>query len=192
MRLFSSIFITLLLLSGCSSKPSLELMGSTVEISDRSTGIGITSGERQGEIIQPISLSYHFVLKNTGKKTLGEAQKLNEQNFEYEDGIKVNVEPNEKLKAVSEEVMGFNIYDEEERKKANLGVGKTSNPVLEPNQEGEYTFDFDLGVLKENPEIRIAPSSDQLDKLKNSAMDATLIVSVEDEVIARFDLNNSN
>ena len=88
--------------------------------------------------------------------------------------------------------MGFNIYDEEERKKANLGVGKTSNPVLEPNQEGEYTFDFDLGVLKENPEIRIAPSSDQLDKLKNSAMDATLIVSVEDEVIARFDLNNSN
>ena len=75
MRLFTSIFITLLLLSGCSSKPSLELMGSTVEISDRSTGIGITSGERQGEIIQPISLSYHFVLKNTGKKSLGGMRK---------------------------------------------------------------------------------------------------------------------
>ena len=71
-------------------------------------------------------------------------------------------------------------------------MGKTTNPVIEPNQEGEYTFDFELGALEENPEIRMAPSSDQLDKLKNSAMDATLIVSVEDEVIARFDLNNSN
>ena len=78
MRLFTSIFITLLLLSGCSSKPSLELVDSTVEISDRSTGIGITSGERQGEIIQPISLSYHFVLKNSGKKSLGGMEKINE------------------------------------------------------------------------------------------------------------------
>ena len=192
MRLFTSIFITLLLLSGCSSKPSLELMGSTVEISDRSTGIGITSGERQGEIIQTISLSYHFVLKNTGKKSLGGMEKINDDTFEADDGVKVYIEPDETLKSVSEEVMGFNIYDEEEMKKANLSVGKTSNPVLEPNQKGEYTFTFDLGALEENPEIRIAPSSDQLDKLKNSAMDATLIVSVENEVIARFDLNNSN
>ncbi|MGN7403113.1 hypothetical protein ACTHO0_24995 [Cytobacillus praedii] len=191
MRLFTSIFIILLLLSGCSSKPSLEIVSSNVEIrDDRSGGIGITSGERQGEIIQPISLSYHFVLKNTGKQTIGKAQKLNEQNFEYDDGIKVKIEPNEKLIAVSKEVMGFNIYDEEEMK--NIGVGKTSNPVVEPNQEGEYTFDFDLGALEENPEIRVAPSSDQLDRLKNSAMDATLIVSVEDEEIARFNLNNSN
>ncbi len=193
MRLFSSIFIILLLLSGCSSKPSLEIVSSNVEIrDDRSGGIGITHGKNKGEIIQPISLSYNFVLKNTGKKSLGEMERPNGETFEYDDGIKVYIEPNETLKSVSEEVMGFNIYDVEERKKANLGVGKTSNPVIEPNQEGVYTLDFVLGALEENPEIRIAPSPDQLDSFKNSAMNATLIVSVEDEEIARFDLNNSN
>ena len=193
MKIFTSIFIIMLLLSGCSSKPSLELISSTVEIrDDRSGGVGITSEEKEGEIIQPISLSYRFVLKNTGKKTLGGMEKLNNETFEAEDGIKVYIEPNEKLQEVTEEVMGFNIYDEEEIQQANLSLGKTSAPVLEPNQEGEYTFDFDLGALEENPVIRIAPSLEQLDKLKRSAMDATLIVTIEDEEIARFDLNNSN
>jgi uncharacterized protein YcfL len=62
MRFLTSIFIVLILLSGCSSKPSLELISSSVEIrDDKSGGIGITSGEQEGEIIQPISLSYNFV-----------------------------------------------------------------------------------------------------------------------------------
>ena len=131
MQLFTSILIILLLLSGCSSKPSLEIVSSTVEIrDDRAGGIGITYGEKQGLIIKPISLSYNFIIKNTGKKSIGGTEKPNSETFDYDDGIKVNIEPNETLKSVSEEVMGFNIYDEEERKKANLGVGKTSNPVI--------------------------------------------------------------
>jgi len=183
----------LLLLSGCSSKPSLELISSTVDIrDDRSGGIGITSGEREGEMIQPISLSYRFVLKNTGKKTLGGMEKFNNETFEAEDGIKIYIEPNENLREITEEVIGLNMYNEEEMQQANLSLGKTSNPILGPNQEGEYTFDFDLGALEENPVIRIAPSSEQLDKLKRNAMDATLIVSIEKEEIARFNLNNSN
>ncbi|MCG7335078.1 hypothetical protein MHZ95_07290 [Sporosarcina sp. ACRSM] len=185
-----SIFSVLLLLAGCSSKPSVDLVGSTVEIrSDeaRSGGIGITSGEKKGEIIVPVALSYEFVLKNTGKKNLGEAKKINELNFVFDDGIKVRIEPHEKLKAISEEVMGINIYNEEE----NLGMGLSSMPVLEPNQEGKYTFDYTLGALEENPEIRLAPSPEQLEKLKEHAMDAILIVTVEDEEIARFDLSHS-
>ncbi|MED3575648.1 hypothetical protein [Cytobacillus praedii] len=178
-----------MLLIGCSNNPSLELISSTVEIrDDKSGGIGITSGEQKGEFIQPLSLSYHFVLKNTGTKTLGGMEKINDEQFEFDDGIKVYIEPNEKLKAVSEEVLGFIIYDGEE----NLGMGKTSIPVLEPNQEGEYTLDFNLGALEENPKIKLAPSTEKLDKLKRDAMDATLIVSIEDEEIARFDLSNSN
>ncbi|MGE7921408.1 hypothetical protein ACQKM9_21095 [Viridibacillus sp. NPDC093762] len=185
-----SIFTVLLLLPGCSSKPSLDLVGSTVEIRN-DEGIGITSGENKGEIIVPIALSYDFVLKNTGEKTLGGIKKLNEQKYEYDDGIKVYIEPNEKLKAVSEEVMGINIYEED--KEGNLGMGgKTSFPVLEPNQDGKYTLDFILGALEENPDIKLAPSSEQLEKLKEQAMDATLIVSVEGEEIARFDLSNSD
>lgn len=192
LKFVMSIFTVLFLLSGCSSKPSsLDLVNSTVEFrndEERLGGIGITSGEKKGEIIVPIALSYDFVLKNTGEKTLGKAKKLNEQKFEYDDGIKVYIEPNEKLKAVSEEVMGSNIYDEE----GNLGIGKTNLPVLELNKEGKYTLDFILGALEENPDIILAPSSEQLEKLKEYAMDATLIVSVEGEEIARFDLSNSD
>lgn len=193
MRLFTSIFLILIFLSGCSSKPSIELVSSTVEIrDDRAGGIGITSGEKVGEVIQPISLSYDFIIKNTGKKAFGGKKELNKQTFEYDDGIKVYIEPNERLKEVSEEVMGFNIFDEKEMEQAALGSGKTSKPVLESNQEGEYTIDFILGALEENPEISIAPSSEQLDKLKRAALDATLIISIEDKEITRFDLSNSN
>ncbi|MFD4819459.1 hypothetical protein [Peribacillus butanolivorans] len=188
-----SIFTVLLLLSGCSSKPSLDLVSATVEIRNdegRLGGIGITSGEKKGEIIVPITLSYDFVLKNSGRKTIGGMEKLNSETYEYDDGIKVYIEPNENLQAVTKEVMGFNIYNEKGRKLAYLGIGETSSPVIERNQEGKYTFDFDLGALEKNPEIRLAPSSEQLEKLKEHAMDATLIVSVEGEEIARFDLSN--
>ncbi|WP_226528754.1 hypothetical protein [Metabacillus niabensis] len=191
MKFLTSIFIVIILLAGCSSKPSLELTGSSVEIRDnKSGGIEITSGEQTGEIIQPITLSYNFILKNTGGKNLGGMEELNNETYEFNDGIKVYIEPNEKLKVVSEEVLGINIYDEGEEK--SLNIGKTSVPVLEPNQEGKYTFDFTLGALEENPEIQLAPSSEQLEKLQEHALDATLIVSVEGEEIARFDLSNSH
>jgi hypothetical protein len=186
-----SVFSVLLLLSGCSSKPSLDLVSSKVELrndEERLGGVGITSGEKKGEIIVPIALSYDFVLKNTGKKSLGETKKLNEQNYEFDDGIKVNIEPNEKLKAVSEEVMGINIYGEE----GHIGLGRSILAVLEPNQEGTYTFDYTLGALEKNPDLKLAPSSEQLEKLKEHAMDAFLIVSIEGEEIARFDLSNSD
>ena len=154
-----SVFSVLLLLSGCSSKPSLDLVSSKVELrndEERLGGVGITSGEKKGEIIVPIALSYDFVLKNTGKKSLGETKKLNEQNYEFDDGIKVSIEPNEKLKAVSEEVMGINIYDEE----GHIGLGRSILAVLEPNQEGTYTFDYILGALEKNPDLKLAPSSE--------------------------------
>lgn len=191
MRFISVIFIVLIILSGCSDKQSLELISSSVEISqNRSGGIGITSGEKEGEYIQPISLSYHFVLKNTGNETLGGIEKPNKETYEYEDGIKVYIEPNEKLKGISKDVMGFNLYNEEEREEAKMGMGKQTIPVLEANQEGEYNLDFDLGALENNPEIRFAPSEEQLDKLLKYAKEASLVIYIEDEEIARFDLTN--
>ncbi|WP_179295461.1 hypothetical protein [Bacillus sp. FJAT-45350] len=71
-------------------------------------------------------------------------------------------------------------------------MGKTGLPILEPYQEGKYTLDFTLGALEENPDVRLAPTPEQLEKLKEHAMDASLIVSIEGEEIARFDLSNSN
>lgn len=186
---FISIITILLLLSGCSNKPSLELVSSTVDIGndeERLGGIEIISGEKRGEIIVPAALSYKFVLKNTGNNTLGSANSPNPTTFEYDDGIKVHIEPNEKLKAVSEEIIGVNIFD------AELAIGKSSVPIIEPNQEGTYTFDFRLSYNDENPELRVVPSVEQLEKLENNAMEASLIVTIKGEEIARFDLSNLN
>lgn len=143
MKSFICMFIVLMMLSGCASKQSVELISSSVEIrDDRSGGVSITSGDKKGEIIEPISLSYDFVLKNTGKKVLGGMEKINSQTFEYNDGIKVYIEPNEKLQEVTTEVMGFNMYDQEDRQQAGLGMGITGTPILEQNQEGKYTLEF--------------------------------------------------
>ncbi|TMU87255.1 hypothetical protein FGG79_03755 [Bacillus sp. BHET2] len=192
MRCISVIFTILILLSGCSGKQPLELVRSSVEISDdRSGGIGITSGEKEGEYIQPITLSYQFVLKNIGEEILGGNEKLNNETFEYEDGIKVYIEPNEKLREISKDVMGFNIYSESERKEAKMGSGKQSIPILQPNQEGEYYLDFDLGASEENPEIRLAPPQEQLDRLMTYAQEASLVIYIENEEIARFDLSQN-
>ncbi|WP_226669608.1 hypothetical protein [Metabacillus litoralis] len=197
MRLFISILIMLLLFSGCVSKPSIELVSSSVDFSneeERLGGIGITSGEKNGEIIVPTALSYNFIFKNIGKKRLGSAENLNKQTFDYDDGIKVHIEPNEKLKAVSEEIMGVNIFnfDEEGRHNSELGTGVTGVPIIEPNQEGTYTLDFILGANKDHPEIRVLPSAEQLEILKGNAMEASLIVSIEGEEVAHFDLSNLN
>ncbi|WP_096190850.1 hypothetical protein [Neobacillus soli] len=192
MRFFIGISIILLLLAGCSSKPSLELVSSTVDIMDDTGEIGITSGEKQGEFIKPISLSYDFIIKNTGKKTLGGAEKPNGETYEFDDGIKLAIEPNEKLTSVIKEIVGINIYNEEGRNEARLGFGKTGTPVLDPNQEGKYSLDFDLGASEENPELRIAPPKEQLDKLVKNAMEATLVIYIEEEEVGRFDLSNSN
>lgn len=95
--------------------------------------------------------------------------------------IKVVIEPNEKLKNIAKEVMGFNIFDEEVRTQAYLGIASTNSPVLKPNDEGRYSINFGLGTLIENPEIRIAPSEEQLNKLEENAMDATLVISIGGE-----------
>ncbi|MDZ5472945.1 hypothetical protein SM124_14600 [Bacillus sp. 31A1R] len=188
------LFTFLFLLSGCSSKPSVELVSSKVEIRDdesRMGGIAITTGDKKGKIIIPVGLSYDFVLKNNGKKTLGGTEKLNEQTFDYDDGIKVTVVPNEKFEAVLKEIMGINIFhfDKEGRQVARLGTGESGVPTLEPNKEGTYTFDFILGAKEENPELRLAPSEKQLKILEKHAMDVTLIITVKGKEIDRFDLS---
>src|SRR5690625_4140717 len=142
-----SFFIILIIISGCSSKPSLELESAKVDLrndEERLGSVGITSGEKEGEYIVPIALSYDFVVINTGKKELGGAEKLSED-FIYEDGIQVKIEPNKKLKEVAEEVMEFNIYDRNDD--GQLGLGETTQPILESDTKGKYTFDLVLGAL---------------------------------------------
>jgi hypothetical protein len=113
-------------LSGCSSKSSLELISSSVEINDVGS-IHINYGEKESKYLDCNQLSYHFVLKNTGIRTIGKVGKLN--NETYEDKIRVVIEPNKGLQAVSEEVLGSNLHAEG----GISGLGSTMSPIIKPN-----------------------------------------------------------
>ncbi|MBM7692468.1 hypothetical protein JOC77_001898 [Peribacillus deserti] len=179
-------FISLLtLLTACSSKPSLELVNTNVDIvndKDKVGAIGITEGDKKGKELVPTALYYEFAIKNTGNKKIGDIG---------EKGIQIKIEPNDNLVASSKEIIGFNIFNPSEYEASGLGYGHTSAYILEPDQEEKYTLHYDLGVSEDNPQVPfLVPSKEQLKKLKDNALDATLIVLLDDKEIARFDLKN--
>ncbi|WP_249871779.1 hypothetical protein [Oceanobacillus saliphilus] len=182
---FISLIFVLFILSACSSNSSLELLDATVDIvKDKNLlgSIGITEGGREGEELIPTALFYEFTIKNTGNKTLGIG--------EVDKGIVLEIEPKEILKSVSEDVIGFNIYNPEDYNESGLGFGQTSSLVLEPDQNAKYTLHYLLGVSEKNPDVPIlVPSKEKLEELRDNAFNAFLVITVENEEIARFDLN---
>ncbi|MBT2667387.1 hypothetical protein J7J00_18075 [Bacillus sp. ISL-4] len=180
-----SLFIVLYFLSACSSNPSIELVDANVDIvKDKSLldSIGINEGERKGDELIPTALFYEFTIRNTGNKTAGIE--------EVDKGIELKIEPKDKLRAVSVDVIGFNIYDPEDYNGSGVGFGHSFLSVLKPDEKGEYTLSYDLGVSEENSQVPLlVPSKDKLDELKKNAFDAFLVVSIENQEIARFDLN---
>ncbi|MDQ0882137.1 hypothetical protein [Peribacillus sp. V2I11] len=183
--LFISLFFVLFFLSACSSNPSLELVDANVDIvKDKSLlgSIGITEGERKGDELIPTALFYEFTIKNTGNKTVGIE--------EVDKGIELKIEPKDKLKSVSEDVIGFNIYNPDDYDGSGVGFGHSFLSVLKPDEKGEYTLNYDLGVSEENSQVPLlVPSKEKLDELREYAFDAFLIVTIENQEIARFDLN---
>ncbi|MCM3677143.1 hypothetical protein M3699_25830 [Peribacillus simplex] len=183
--LFISLFFVLFFLSACSSNPSLELVDANVDIvKDKSLlgSIGITEGERKGDELIPTALFYEFTIKNTGNKTVGIE--------EVDKGIELKIEPKDKLKSVSEDVIGFNIYNPDDYNGSGVGFGHSFLSVLKPDEKGEYTLNYDLGVSEENSQVPLlVPSKEKLDELREYAFDAFLVVTIENQEIARFDLN---
>ncbi|WP_375089120.1 hypothetical protein ACDZ29_25435 [Peribacillus sp. RS7] len=72
--------------------------------------------------------------------------------------------------------MGFNIFNPKAYVDNGLGYSHSFSGVLEPNTEGKYILHYDLGINEETTEVPIVPSKEQLDKLKNNGLEATLIV----------------
>lgn len=171
------------ILTACSSEPSLELTNKKVEIINDKGKTGamiLQQGEKAGKEVVPTTLYYTFTIKNEGSKKIGDTTKP----------FTVKIEPNEKLLTVSKEVMGFNIFNPKEYDNSGLGYGSSSGGgILEPNTEGQFILHYNLGVDEETTEALPVPSKEQLEKLRNHALDATLIVLLDNEEIARFDLN---
>jgi hypothetical protein len=183
--LFINLFFVLFFLSACSSKPSLELVDANVDIvKDKNLlgSIGITEGEKKGDELIPTALFYEFTIKNIGNKTVGIE--------EIDNGIELKIEPKDKLKSVSEDVIGFNIYNPEDYNGSGVGFGHTFSSVLKSDQKGKYTLNYDLGVSEENSQVPLlVPSKEKLDELKEYEFNAFLVVTIENQEIARFDLN---
>lgn len=170
------------ILTACSSEPSLELTNKKVEITNDKGRVGsmiLQQGEKAGKEAVPTALYYTFSIKNVGNKKIGDEV----------ESLTLIIEPREKLVTDSEEVMGFNIFNPEGYNETGLGYGQTINGILEPNVEGKFTLHYDLGIDIETTEALLVPSKEQLEKLEDNALEATLIVMLGDEELARFDLS---
>ncbi|WP_174728755.1 hypothetical protein [Mesobacillus harenae] len=175
--------------SSFTGSAALELTSVSVDLKNDKGGVGIMYGEKAGDIIYPVALGYTFSIKNYGKNTIGGMEEPNREVFEYDDGIRIEILPDDQLIQVSEEVMGFNLFNESARVEARLGQGSSGSPILEPGASGEYKLDFTLGALEKNPEVRLAPSQDQMKELLKHALESTLVLYSKDEEIGRYPLS---
>ena len=86
--------------------------------------------------------------------------------------------------------MGFNVFDPKDYDSSGLGYGHSFMSVLKPKETGVYNLDYEIGVNEKNSTVPVlAPSSQNLQKLKQEALNATLIVTINKKEIASFDLN---
>lgn len=175
------VILLFTLLTSCSSKPSLELVNSNVDIvNDKSKvgAIGITEGDKKGQELVPTALYQEFEIKNNGNKKIeGIGDK----------GLQVKIEPNDKLVAISKETVGFNIFKSSAYDGTGVGFGTSFDGKIQPNKT------FDLGVSEENPQVPLrVPSKEKLKKLKDHALDALLIVTLDGKEITRFKLKRNN
>ncbi|MGE7879784.1 hypothetical protein [Peribacillus muralis] len=144
--LFIGLFFVLFFLSGCSAKPSLELVDAEVNIvKDKNLvgAIAITEGERTGEELIPTALVYAFTIENNTNEPVGSMEKADK-------GIELKIEPKDNLKSVSKDVIGFNIFNPDDYNESGVGFGQSQLSIINADQKGKYTFTNDLGVSEEN------------------------------------------
>ncbi|WP_070121266.1 hypothetical protein [Bacillus marinisedimentorum] len=169
----------------------LQLVDVNVELTNAENkigGIGIQSGPKKGKVIRPITLYYTFTIKNTGSTPLGKVTQT--EDFSNPKGVAVKIDPSNELVAVIEEAVGFNVYQTKEYSETRMGHGQQFTPVLKPGQAGEFVLIYELGALEDNPEIPLAPSEEQLNRIEEHARQADLVVTVDKNEIERFDLRN--
>jgi hypothetical protein len=181
---FTSLILLIAILSFCSSKPALELTNVSASIVNDKTktgSINITQGDKKGKELVPTALYYEFTITNVGKKRF----------VGINDAGEFKIIPSDNLKAMTEEIVGFNIFDFSSYMGTGLGHSISYIQLLEPGEEREFSFAYGLGVNEKNPDVPImAPPEEKLKELEENALDAELVVTVKDAEIARFELSN--
>lgn len=182
--LFFGLFFTLLFISACSNNQKLELLHSSAKIISDEGKLGatvVTEGKDKGLKIVPTALYYELTIKNIGRMEIGS----------LENGLEAHIQPSNELMSVSNYVMGFNIFniDDPKYSDSGLGHGHSFTSSLKPNQEGMFALNYVLGSSVQNSEVPLLPSSDKLKQLEKEALNATLIITLDKKEVARFKLN---
>ncbi|MBF8984869.1 hypothetical protein IZY60_15110 [Lutibacter sp. B2] len=190
MKRFTILEVVILLsiiLSACSSQPSLQLINSNVSIVNDKGKLGsiiITEGNKKGQELVPTALYYEFTIKNVGNKSIG--------GLENNKGLEIRIVPNTKLETTSKEVVGFNIFNPSSYVQTGVGYGFSVTSKLESGQKGNFVLYYELGVSEEYLQVPLkSPPTDRLKILENDAFDASLVIISEGTEIASFDLKRN-
>ena len=162
-----------------------ELTSTSAEIikNKEKTGSIITVDDEQNTVeLVPTSLYYEFTIKNIGNTKINDLENTD---------LDITIQPHDSLIESSNEIIGFNIFDPDEYDLTGLGYGHSFASSIETGEEEIFTLHYDIGVDEETPDVSIlVPSQEELEALTEHALDATLIISLEDEEIARFDMKH--
>jgi len=177
------LFIALLLfiVSACSKPEDIKLAKTDVMITNNKDLVGEstkTIEEGKSQTIVPTALYYTFTVKNNSNKSISNAD-LNK--------IKLKITPNQELVSVVEDTVGSNIYNVN-KNKMGWGQGIEEIPA---NGTGKFNIYYNLGTDKQDNRMPPIPTKEELKRIKENALKATLIVSKDGEEIAHFDLNKN-
>lgn len=182
--IFVGVILLFTLFSACSSQPLLQLINSNVSIVNDKSKLGsivITEGDKKGQELVPTALYYEFTIKNAGNKSIGSMEK--------DKDLQIKIVPNNKLETTSKEVVGFNIFNPSSYVGTGVGYGYSFTSILKAGQEGRFILNYDLGVSEKDPQVPLmVPSAEELKKLQDDALDASLVVMLEGTEVARFAL----
>lgn len=195
------ISASLLLTGACSHKENSEVTKNEKEITKQQTNekapfeiteakvtlvndkhiVGSIIIKEKGKSLElvPTSLYYKFKIKKTVNKKIYNAGK---------DNIDVKIIPNKELKSASKDILGFNVYSDDER---TGGLGKGIG-IGDFNKSGEASLDlnYDLGTTVKNSQMPLVPSKDKLEKLRQKALEGTLVIIRDHKEIARVSLKS--
>ena len=171
------------LLAACSTNANSDeatysVQKEKVMITDDRFLIGATGvrNEKGGwEDILPKALYYEFTLKQDDEQA----------NYKHDkDEVRGSILPDKDLKQASIDVLGVNIF---EKNQDTYGY-RCSIKGFDDSKTGKVTLQYYVGAEVKNNKMPLAPSDEELQKLKNVANHATLVLTRDDKEIGRYSL----
>lgn len=161
----------LFVLSSCSNTEKLHLTNAEAIITNDENIVGSFTPKGKEQKVIPTDLYYKFTVKNNSNKDITQIDEI-------------KIEPNKKLVSVVKNTVGSNIYNMDESKL----TWKRGFSEIPSKGKGTFTLNYTLGAEKGSNAYSPLPSKEDLEKLKENALDGTLIMLENKKEIARFKL----